>query len=365
MNSALVLIAMSVVGIDYGWEVTATGEQEYIIQLEPELLNRLRDGEVVTSEILPEVRGVRKFRIQVGTGSLPKRKSTINVGNIDAEADHGTNDARVESESEQPVDTDFKVEDAGQKDTQSGTTKSDTTEDAFEIDVDSLVPDAPNDLDDAFQLPNDSSDSSLINPDETIATHFASNPTVEFARIYDGGSRIPVPETAAGLLEHTVTIATTLSEKRSGENEFEDSFPNPPADIEPFQYKKELSLPENLIDLAEVNSGEIVTDEGLDAIDLIEPAEISFEDHNDINSIASNDVASDFQMSTSYTKGSPRDDNNEATVVEAAQVTGEVVPRPWGTLIILCLCLFGSIGANIYMAYMLTGMMRKRKLLTE
>ena len=253
MNSALVLIAMSVVGVDYGWEVTANGEQEYIIQLEPELLNRLRDGEVVTSAILPEVKGVRKFRIQVGTGVLPKGKSSINVGDIGAEANRGTNGGSVQSESEPAAETEFNVEDAAHNGTPSKTTQSDTTDDAFELDVDSLVPDDSNNLEDAFQLPNDSSDTSLINPDETIATHFASNPPVKFTKIYDGGSSIPVPETAAGLLEHTVTIATTLSKKQSGENEFEDSFPNPPADIEPFQYKRELSLPENLIDLAEVN----------------------------------------------------------------------------------------------------------------
>ena len=365
MNSALVLIAMSVAGIDYGWEVTANGEQEYIIQLEPELLNRLRDGEVVTSELLPEVKGVRKFRIQVGTGVLPKGKSTINVGDIDAEPSHGASGATVESDSEPAAQTEFNVEDAAYKDTQSETTQSDNTGDAFELDVDSLVPDAPKDLDDAFQLPNDSSDTSLINPDETIATHFESNPPVEFAKIYDGGNRIPVPETTARLLENTVTIATTLSQKPSLGNEFEDSNLNPPTDVERSEYKNELSLPENLIDLAEVNDGEMVTDEVLHAIEAIEPAVIAFEGHSDVNSIASNDVASDFQMSTPSAKGSPRDDNYEANVVGTATVTGKEVTRPWGTLIILCLCLFGSVGANIYMAYMLTGMMRKRKLLTE
>tara|TARA_Y100001934_G_scaffold208634_1_gene246800 strand:+ start:2652 stop:3749 length:1098 start_codon:yes stop_codon:yes gene_type:complete len=365
MNSALVLIAMSVVGVDYGWEITANGEQEYIIQLEPELLNRLRDGEVVTSAILPEVKGVRQFRIQVGTGVLPKGKSTINVGNIGAEANHRTNGGSVQSESEPAAETEFNVEDAAHKGTPSETTQSDANDDAFELDVDSLVPDDSNNLEDAFQLPNDSSDTSLINPDETIATHFASNPPVTFTKIYDGGRSIPVPETAAGLLEHTVTIATTLSKKRSGENEFEDSFPNPPADIELSEYKDELSLPENLIDLAEVNPGEMVTDEGLDEIESIEDAVIPLEDHSDVNSLASNDVAIDFQMSAASSKVSPRGNNNEATVVGAPPVKVEDVPRPWGTLIILCLCLFGSVGANIYMAYMLTGMIRKRKLLPE
>ena len=360
MNSALVIIAMSVVGIDYGWEDTAQGEQEYIIQLEPELLNRLRDGEIVTSEILPEVKGVRRFRIQVGTGVLPKGKSTINVGDTDFEP----NDSSVDSDSAQAADTDLKVEDAADKDTPSETIPSDT-EDTFNLDVDSIDPYSPKDLNDTFQLPNDSSDTSLINPDETIAIHFAGKKPAEFTGIYDGGNTIPVPETAAGLLEHTVTIATTIIDKPSAESGFEDSNQDASKDSEPTAIKNEFSLPVNLSDLAEVNTGVVVAEEGLHASSAIELASNVMEGDSDVNSIATRDIAGEFEPPTAATNDSVTDENDGAAVVGTAPVSVQDVSRPWGTLIILCLCLFGSVGANIYMAYMLTGMMRKRKLLTE
>ena len=365
MNSALVIIAMSVVGIDYGWEDTAQGEQEYIIQLEPELLNRLRDGEIVTSEILPEVKGVRRFRIQVGTGVLPKGKSTINVGDTDFVPNDATKDSSVESDSAQAADTELKVEDAADKDTPSETIPSDTIEDTFNLDVDSNDPYSPNDLDDTFQLPNDSSDTSLINPDETIATHFANKKPAEFTGIYDGGNTIPIPETAAGLLEHTVTIATTIVEKPSGENGFEDSNQDASTESEPTGITNEFALPVNLSDLAEVNAGVVEAEEGLYASGAIDPASIVWEGDSDVNSIAENAIASEFELATPATNDSVTEEKDEATVVGIAPVRVQELSRPWGTLIILCLCLFGSVGANIYMAYLLTCIVRKRKLLTE
>ena len=365
MNSALVIIAMSVVGIDYGWEDTAQGEQEYIIQLEPELLNRLRDGEIVTSEILPEVKGVRRFRIQVGTGVLPKGKSTINVGDTDFVPNDATKDSSLESDSAQATDIELKVEDAADKDTPSETIPSDTTEDTFNLDVDSNDPYSPKDLDDTFQLPNDSSDTSLINPDETIATHFANKKPAEFTGIYDGGNTIPVPETTAGLLEHIVTIATTIIEKPSVENGFEDSDQDASKDSEPTGIENEFSLPANLSDLAEVNPGVVGAEEGLYAPGAIDLASIVLEGDSDVNSIAKSDIANEFELATPATNDSVTDENDGGAVVGIAPVMAQGVSRPWGTLIILCLCLFGSVGANIYMAYMLTVMMRKRKLLAE
>ena len=72
MHSALLLIA-STMGVTYGWQPVGNGSLEYIIQIEPTLADRMQDGELITSELPPEVRGlVRRFRVQIGTDALPR-----------------------------------------------------------------------------------------------------------------------------------------------------------------------------------------------------------------------------------------------------------------------------------------------------
>jgi hypothetical protein len=76
MNSLLFLFAASSVGVDYGWQPNQDGEIEYIIQIEPELLESLRIGTEITSRVDPQVQGVRRFRIRVGNGTPPRLGST-------------------------------------------------------------------------------------------------------------------------------------------------------------------------------------------------------------------------------------------------------------------------------------------------
>ena len=72
MDGSILLTLVAVIGIDYGWQAQDDGSLEYIIQIEPTAVQAMQDGEVLVSEILPEVYGVRKFRIQVGDGELPR-----------------------------------------------------------------------------------------------------------------------------------------------------------------------------------------------------------------------------------------------------------------------------------------------------
>ncbi len=69
--NALVIVA-AIYGIDVGWQPTGDGQLEYIIQVEPQLLEAMREGQAITSEIPPEVRGVRRYRIVVGNDELPR-----------------------------------------------------------------------------------------------------------------------------------------------------------------------------------------------------------------------------------------------------------------------------------------------------
>ncbi len=72
MNGIAVLVSLAVISVDYGWQPASDGQLEYIIQIEPALLEGLKNGDEIASEIVPEARGVRKFRIRVGSGPVPK-----------------------------------------------------------------------------------------------------------------------------------------------------------------------------------------------------------------------------------------------------------------------------------------------------
>ena len=60
-------------GVDYGWTLAEDGQLEYIIQIEPSLLQALEAGQVITSEIDPQVDHVRRFRIRVGNQPVPRQ----------------------------------------------------------------------------------------------------------------------------------------------------------------------------------------------------------------------------------------------------------------------------------------------------
>lgn len=70
--SSLILLAAAALGVDYGWQPNPGGGFEYIIQIEPELLDALRAGESLRSDLPPFMRDVRSYRIQVGRGEVPR-----------------------------------------------------------------------------------------------------------------------------------------------------------------------------------------------------------------------------------------------------------------------------------------------------
>lgn len=73
MNGFALLLATALLGVDYGWQPANDGQLEYIVQLEPVALIALREGQEVVSQIDPFVRGVRRFRIRVGTDVVPRQ----------------------------------------------------------------------------------------------------------------------------------------------------------------------------------------------------------------------------------------------------------------------------------------------------
>lgn len=73
MHPVAIMLAVAALGVDYGWQPGEDGQLEYIIQIEPELIKTLSEGKVdLLSEIPEELRGVKRFRIRVGTGEVPR-----------------------------------------------------------------------------------------------------------------------------------------------------------------------------------------------------------------------------------------------------------------------------------------------------
>jgi hypothetical protein len=71
MNGVLALVAATVVSIDIGWQPRPDGGFEYIIQIEPQMLDMLKDGQAIGSELPANLRGMRSYKITVGNAKIP------------------------------------------------------------------------------------------------------------------------------------------------------------------------------------------------------------------------------------------------------------------------------------------------------
>ncbi len=72
MNGIAIMLVAATVGVDYGWQPREDGTLEYIIQIEPELYQSLREGGEIVSEIHPDARNVSRIRIRIGREELPR-----------------------------------------------------------------------------------------------------------------------------------------------------------------------------------------------------------------------------------------------------------------------------------------------------
>jgi len=80
MNGLILTMALAAAGVEYGWKPHEDGGLEYIIQVEPELLDSLRRGMEITSEIHPQAVHARRFRIRVGSGAVPREGHAAEEG---------------------------------------------------------------------------------------------------------------------------------------------------------------------------------------------------------------------------------------------------------------------------------------------
>jgi hypothetical protein len=76
MDAALALLYVVVAGVNYGWQPAGDAEvgYEYIVQVEPELLDAMRRGNAapIESNVPAEIAPIRKVRIEVGREELPR-----------------------------------------------------------------------------------------------------------------------------------------------------------------------------------------------------------------------------------------------------------------------------------------------------
>ncbi len=70
--AACLLITSAVLGVDFGYQPTDQGQLEYIIQIEPDAIEKLKSGEAIQVGLPPNVQRVQVFRVQVGDAELPK-----------------------------------------------------------------------------------------------------------------------------------------------------------------------------------------------------------------------------------------------------------------------------------------------------
>jgi hypothetical protein len=77
MDAAAIWLALLVAGVNFGWQPAKDGSNglEYIVQVEPELLDALARGEAVPieSNVPPDVGRIRKVSIVVGRDEVPRQ----------------------------------------------------------------------------------------------------------------------------------------------------------------------------------------------------------------------------------------------------------------------------------------------------
>jgi len=80
MCGQLICAAAVLLAVDAGWQPLPDGGVEYLIQLEPHMVARLRAGEPVHSDIPPGVKDVRAYRITLGNDALPRQLPEPSAG---------------------------------------------------------------------------------------------------------------------------------------------------------------------------------------------------------------------------------------------------------------------------------------------
>ncbi len=89
MCGNIACIAAVLFGVDVGWQPLPEGGLEYIVQIEPELLETLRSGQPIQSDLPSRLKDIRAYRIVVGTAELPRELPPEEVDSPESAAGAG------------------------------------------------------------------------------------------------------------------------------------------------------------------------------------------------------------------------------------------------------------------------------------
>jgi hypothetical protein len=66
MNGVALLVALTSLGVDYSWRTTSDRQQEYTIQIEPEVIKPLGTGQQIQSDVPQEAGQIQRLCIRIG-----------------------------------------------------------------------------------------------------------------------------------------------------------------------------------------------------------------------------------------------------------------------------------------------------------
>jgi hypothetical protein len=72
MHEALLILAAVTVGLEWGYRPLPDGGLEYIIQIEPNVLDDMHEGQELASDVPGSLRDVRQCRVTIGAQKLPR-----------------------------------------------------------------------------------------------------------------------------------------------------------------------------------------------------------------------------------------------------------------------------------------------------
>ncbi|MCA9247582.1 MAG: hypothetical protein KDA42_10715 [Planctomycetales bacterium] len=72
MHACSLMLMATALGVNSGWQPLEEGGMEYIVQIQPELFESMRAGEVITSIVPDGVEAVRSFKVVVGDERPPR-----------------------------------------------------------------------------------------------------------------------------------------------------------------------------------------------------------------------------------------------------------------------------------------------------
>jgi hypothetical protein len=77
MNGVALALTLATLGVDYSYRTTEEGQLEYTIQIEPEFLQSLAEGEEIHSDVPPDAGHVERICVRIGT--TPVRHTAASI----------------------------------------------------------------------------------------------------------------------------------------------------------------------------------------------------------------------------------------------------------------------------------------------